>query len=183
MSDGRDQPFDDPEVREWLDSLDHVLETQGRRSRQPSPSSAADARPRAWRAHAVLGEHAAGQHDRGGRTAGLSRRPGDRAPHQEPRALERDGDGRARQSRRRGHRRPHLDLRVGGDAARGRLQSFLQSTARRLRRRPGLLPGARVAGNLRACLSRRTADASTICTAFAASSHPTAGYRRIRTRG
>ena len=45
-----------------------------------------------------------------------------------------------------GHRRPHLDLRLGGDALRGRLQPLLPRPRReRLRRRPGLLPGPRLA--------------------------------------
>ena len=83
--------------------------------------------------------------------------PRPRAPDQEPRPLERRGDGGAREQGRGRHRRPHLDLRLGGDALRGRLQPFLPRPATRVgrRRRRHLLPGARGAGHLRPRLPRR----------------------------
>ena len=59
------------------------------------------------------------------RAAPLSRQSRDRAAHQEPRPLERDGDGGPRQPDRRRHRRPHLDVRLGGHAVRSRLQPLL----------------------------------------------------------
>ena len=62
------------------------------------------------------------------------------------------------QSRVGRHRRPHLDLRVGGDAVRSRLQSFLPRQGRRRRRRHHLLPGPRLAGHLRARVPRRPAS-------------------------
>ena len=47
------------------------------------------------------------------------------------RALERDGDGGARQQERRRARRPHRELRLGGHAVRRRLQPFLARAQRR----------------------------------------------------
>ena len=90
------------------------------------------------------------------RRATVSRQPRDRAPHQEPRSLERAGDGRQGEQGRRWHRRAHLDLRVGRDALRSRLQPFLQGEGRRSRRRHHLLPGTRVARHLRPRVRRRT---------------------------
>ena len=55
-------------------------------------------------------------------------------------------------------RRPHLHLRLGGHPLRGRLQPLLPRPRReRLRRRPDLLPGPRLAGHLRPRLPRRPA--------------------------
>ena len=56
------------------------------------------------------------------------------------------------------HRRPHLDLRLGGDALRSR-RSTTSSAARSAgrRRRHHLLPGPRVARHLRARVPRRPA--------------------------
>ena len=59
------------------------------------------------------------------RAAALSRRPRDRAAHQEHHPLERHGDGGAGQPHEPRHRRAHLDLRLGRHALRGRLQPFL----------------------------------------------------------
>ena len=53
------------------------------------------------------------------------------------------------------HRRAHLDLCLCGHPVRGRLQPFLPRQGRTLRRRPDLLPGPRLARNLRARLPRR----------------------------
>ena len=55
------------------------------------------------------------------------------------------------------HRRPHLDLRLGGDALRSRLQPLLPRQGPGRRRRPHLLPGPRLAGHLRARVPRRPA--------------------------
>ena len=84
-----------------------------------------------------------------------------RTPHQEPGALERDGDGGPRQPRGRRHRRSHLDLRLGGDPVRGRLQPLLPRQGRALRRRPDLLPGPRLARHLRPRLPRGSPDRGT----------------------
>ena len=53
-----------------------------------------------------------------------------------------------------GHRRTHLDLRVGGDALRDRVQPLLPRPEPGQRRRPGLLPGPRLARHLRARVPR-----------------------------
>ena len=90
------------------------------------------------------------------RTAAVSGQPRDRAPHQEPRSLERAGDGRQGQQGRRRHRRSHLDLRVGRHALRSRLQPLLQGQGRGPRRRHHLLPGTCGARHLRARVPRRT---------------------------
>ena len=80
---------------------------------------------------AVRGDDAVHQHDCAARAGAVSGRPRHRAPHQEPGALERAGDGRPRQSRVGRHRRPHLDVRVGGDAVRSGVQPLLPRQGRR----------------------------------------------------
>ena len=85
----------------------------------------------------------------------LARRPRAGAPHPLLRALERDGDGGARQQGVLGARRPHRQLRLGRDPVRRRLQSLLARAERRPRRRPGLLPGPFLPGHLRARLPGR----------------------------
>ena len=87
------------------------------------------------------------------RAAALPRQPRDRAAHQEPPALERDGDGGARQPRVARHRRAHLHLCLGGHAARDRLQPLLPRQGSRVGRRSGLLPGSRLPRHLRARVS------------------------------
>ena len=98
--------------------------------------------------------------------AALPRRPGDGAAPRRADALERAGDGDARQPRRERRlgraRRPHRQLRVGGRPVRGRLQPFLpRPRRRRPARRPRLLPAALGARRLRARLPRRAALAPT----------------------
>ena len=120
------------ETREWQDSLDYVLQSGGparaaqilQRARGPR----APPRPQA----AVHGQHALRQHDRRRRADARPRQQRDRAPHQEPRPLERDGHGRQGQPGERRHRRPHLDLRLVGDAVRSRA-STTSSRARTTR--------------------------------------------------
>ena len=172
------------ETREWLDSLDYVLQSRRPRARRPScfaSSSIHAQQPR--RQAAVHRQHALHQHHPRRRAAAVSRQPRDRAPHQEPRPLERDGDGRARQPRRRRHRRPHLHLRLVGHAVRSRLQPLLPRPRQRRRRRPRLLPGPRLARHLRARVPRRPADARSSSRTSAASCSRAAACRRIRTRG
>ena len=67
------------------------------------------------------------------------------------------GDGRPREPPLRRSRRSPLDVRVGGRALRGRLQPLLPRQGRRRLRRPGLLPGSRRAGHLRARVPRGSA--------------------------
>ena len=104
------------ETREWLESLDYVLQHGG------PPASAACSTSCGIHAQkngvkpAVLGQYSLHQHDPANEAGAISRQPGDRTPDQEPDAMERDGDGRPRQPRRRRHWRPHLHLRLGRDA-------------------------------------------------------------------
>ena len=95
--------------------------------------------------------------------AAVPRRPGDGAAPRRADALERAGDGDARQPRRERRlgraRRPHRELRLGGRSVRGRLQPLLPRPRRRAgdgdARRPRLLPAALGARRLRARLPRR----------------------------
>ena len=145
------------EQREWLESLDYVIQ-QGDRGRVQRLLASLRHRARVGgRLAAVHGRDALRQHAASRRRDSAPGQPGDRAPHQEPRALERDGDGRARQPAVGRHRRPHLDLRLGGDALRDRLQPFLPRPEPGRRRRPRLLPGPRLARHLRARVPRRPA--------------------------
>ena len=96
----------------------------------------------------VLGHHSLHQHDSRRSPAPVSGQSGNRAADQEHHSLERDGDGGAGQSRRQEHRRPHLHLRLLGHARRGGDEPLHPRPRRRLLRRPGLLPGARLAGHL-----------------------------------
>ncbi len=123
------------------------------------PSPGGPSRPRApvRRQRALHVRHALHQHHFRTRAGAVSGRPGDRAAHQEPRALERAGHGRARQPRVGRHRRPHLDVRLVGDALRGGVQSFLPRQGRRGQRRHHLLPGARGAGAVLARVPGRPA--------------------------
>ena len=142
------------ETSEWLDSLDYVLQSNGpARAGQLLLQLSDHARRRGIRLPFTANTPYVNTltHRPG---SAVSRQPGDRAPHQEPRALERDRDGAAREQERARHRRPYLDVRVGGDAVRSRLQSFLQGGQRRRSRRR-VLPGARGARHLLARVSRR----------------------------
>ncbi len=132
-----------------------MLQSGGAGARQPAAAAAERPRATAWGQAAVHGQHALRQHHPAGRAAAVPRQPRDRAPDQEPGALERAGDGGQGQQGRRRHRRPHLDLRVGRHALRGRLQPLLQGQGRRARRRHHLLPGPRRPGHLRARVPRR----------------------------
>ena len=123
---------------------------------QPPASRARRPRPPQRRQAALHRQHPLHQHHPASRTAAVPRQPRDRAPHQEPRPLERAGDGGQGQQGGRRDRRSHLDVRVGGHALRSRVQPLLQGQGRRPRRRHHLLPGTRGAGHLRARVPRRT---------------------------
>ena len=145
------------EQREWLESLDYVVQ-QGDRGRVQR--LLASLRHRARSAGVSLPFTAVTAYVNTLRPVDETPhpgQPGDRTAHQEPRALECDGHGRAREPAVGGHRRPHLDVRVGGDALRDRVQPFLPSPEPGRRRRPGVLPGPRVARHLRAGVPRGTA--------------------------
>ena len=68
---------------------------------RPAAARADDPRPPERRQAAVHRQHALHQHDSGRRAGRRCPAAGHRAPHQEPRPLERAGDGRARQQGRR----------------------------------------------------------------------------------
>ena len=110
------------------------------RPRRPRPPSGPQA--------ALHGQHALRQHDPDARTDARAGQQRDRAPHQEPRPLERDGHGRQGEPPVGRHRRPHLDLCLVGHALRSGLQPLLPRQGSRGRRRLRLLPGARLAGHV-----------------------------------
>ncbi len=98
------------------------------------------------------------EHDPGRRRAVVPRRRVPGAPDPRLHPLERRRHGHAGQHAHRGHRRAPLHLRQLGRALRGRLQPLLPRQGRRWLRRPGLLPGARLARHLRPGLRRGPAD-------------------------
>ena len=86
--------------------------------------------------------------------------------------------------RRRRHRRPHLDVRLGRDAVRSRLQPLLPRPRRRQRRRHrSIFQGHALARHLRARVPRRPARRTSSWRTSAASCSRAAACRRIRTRG
>ena len=136
-----------------------------RRRRRPGP------RPGALPAHEApgAGPHQAGRVPRHGLDAVREHHPGRRralvprrrvpgAPHPRLHPLERRGHGHPGQHAHRGHRRAPVDLCQLGRALRGRLQPLLPRQGGRRLRRPGVLPGARVARHLRPGLRRGPAD-------------------------
>ena len=124
----------------------------GRRTRHLRAAPVVGTRAPAPRAPAARAQLAVPEHDRPRAAAGVSGRPRDRGAPLRIGALERAGDGRARESRAPRPGRPHRELRVGGRPVRSRLQPLLP---RRAGRRPRLLPAALRAGRVRARVSRR----------------------------
>ena len=172
------------ETREWLESLDYVLE-QGDKARTVRLLEALRARARAS-AGVRVPFAATTPYINTIATSEQVPMPGDRvarAPHQEPRPLERAGDGRARQPRIGRHRRPHLDLPVGGDALRGRVQPLLPRQGQRRRRRRHLLPGPRLARASTPARSSKGGSPRSTCRTSATSCAARRGCRRIRIRG
>ena len=115
------------EQREWLESLDYVVQ-QGDRGRVQR--LLASLRHRARSAGVSLPFTAETAYVNTLRPADETPLPGSqeiRAAHQEPRAVERDGHGRARQPGVGGHRWTHLDLCLRGNPVRGGVQPLLQS--------------------------------------------------------
>ena len=115
--------------------------------------------------------------------AAVSRQPGDRAAHQEPRSLERAVDGRARQQAERRHRRPHLDVRLGGDAVRGRLQPLLPRPHRQRRTATSSSSRATPRRASTRARSSKAASAGSSSRTSAASWRRAAASRRTRIRG
>ncbi len=115
----------------------------GRRRSRPRalPDRAADRRGAPdRRVPAVLGQYAIHQHHPDRAQVRLPGDPEIEAAHPVLRALERDGDGAAREQAHQ-RRRPHRELRVGRRPLRRRLQSLLARVDRRARRRPRVRPG------------------------------------------
>ena len=171
------------ETREWLESLDYVLQSGGPARVGRLLGAAPRSRPAQRRQAPLHRQYPLHQHHLRRGTAAVSRQPGDRAAHQEPRAVERAGDGGQGQQARRWDWRSYLDVRVGGDAVRSRPEPLLQGEGRRPRRRHHLFPGACGARHLRPRVSRRSLSASSTSRTSAASCCRAAGSRRIRTRG
>ena len=141
------------EQREWLESLDYVIQ-QGDRGRVQRLLERL--RDHARVAGAGLPFTAVtpyvNTHPRR-RSVPVPGQPGNRASHQEPGPLECHGHGRPRESRIGRDRRPHLDVRLGRDAVRSGLQPLLPRQGRRRKWRPDLFPGTCVARHLRARVS------------------------------
>ena len=108
------------------------------------------------RLSAVQRQHGVHQHHSAGARGAFAGRSRARAPHPLAGALERDGDGDARQQGIIRTGRPHRQLCLGGDAVRRRLQPFLP---RRQREDHGgdlvYYPGPFLARHLCARLPRR----------------------------
>ena len=175
-------PDHDPqETREWLDALEGVLAHEGPDRAHFLIEQLID---KARRTGAYLPFSANTAYINTIPADKQVRLPGDFNIEQQIRALralERDGDGGAREQ---GHqrRRPHRELRLRGDALRRRLQPFLARAVRRARRRPRLRPGPLGARRLRARVHARAASPRSRWTTSARKSTARAS-RRIRTRG
>src|SRR5664279_1546983 len=135
--------------------LDHVVRRHrrpgGRRSRPLRHVQAPEAGPAAPRRASAAHADPLHQHDQPGAGTLLPRRRGDRAADPAPRPLERGGDGPAGEHRLPRDRRPPLHVCQLGEPLRGGLQLVLPREGRRFRG-PGLLPGPRGAGDVRARL-------------------------------
>ena len=123
--DGVPGDLDAVETSEWLEAIDSVLEHDGPdRARHILTRVVERAAARRHRADRDP-QHAVRQHDPARARGEAPGRSGARAPASVDRALERDGDGRARQQALIRARRAHRELPVAGDAVRGRLQPLL----------------------------------------------------------
>src|SRR5450755_2186304 len=151
-SNGARADIDAVETREWLEALDAVVAHDG-------PQRARDILTRV-----IERAQAAGT----GPIATLNTPYVNTIPPEQEaqipgapaldRALERDRDGGAGQQGVLGARRPHRHLPVAGGAHRDRLQPLLAGAERAPRRRPRLLSGPRLTGQLRAGLPRGPAE-------------------------
>ena len=131
---------DPQETREWLEALAGVLATEGPDRAHYLIEQLIDA---ARQNGAYLPFSANTEYINTIPTDAQVRIPGDpeiESPHPVVRALERDGDGAAREQAHE-RRRPHRELRVRGRPLRRRLQSLLARVGRRPRRRPRVRAG------------------------------------------
>ena len=148
--DGVRGDLDAVETSEWLEAIDSVLEHDGPGSCPPHPHASRGARPARRHRADRDSQHAVRQHDPARARGEAAGRSGAGAPASVDRALERDGDGGAREQALLRARRPHRELPVAGDAVRGRLQPLLARAQREPRWRPRVLPGPLLARQLRA---------------------------------
>jgi hypothetical protein len=150
--------IDPDETGEWIESLDAVVDEQGRQR----------ARYLMLRLLERAREHQVGvpglrsdrlhQHDRAGARALVPRRRGHRAAHPRLHPLERGDHGLTGPTPRDRRRRPHRHLRLAPPRS-TRSASTTSSAARTTaRRRPDLLPGPRRPRHLRPRLPRGPAD-------------------------
>ncbi len=100
---------DPQETREWLDAIDGVLDHEGADRAHFLIEQLIDKSRRRGRVRAVLGQHRLHQHDPCRAAAAYAWRPDDRGEDPPLRALERDGDGGAREQAHQ-RRRPHRQL-------------------------------------------------------------------------
>ena len=146
------------ETQEWLESVDAVVEYDGRDRMGYLLDQAIDhAQEYGVKVSAGLSTPVR-EHDPGRRGAGAAGRPRAGAARDGARALERDRDRAAGERGVVRARRPHRELPVGRDALRGRLQPLLaraapRSTAAtsstcRATRRPGIYARAFLEGRL-----------------------------------
>ena len=178
-----ERPDTEPvETQEWLDSVDAVVDADGRGA-CPTSSTASSTTPRTStsRRRAGVSTPYVNTDPHRGR-AGDAGRPGARGGRDRARPLERDRDRPPGERRVDRARRPHRELPVRRDALRGRLRPLLAGALRGPSRRPRLPPGPLVA---RASTRARSSKGGCPRTSCAASGRRSAaaGSRRIRTRG
>ena len=171
-----------PRRREWLDSLDAVIDVGGPCPRPLPARPAHGAGARAGRRRAGDGHDRLHQHDPARAGAVVPRRRGHRAPHPRVHPLERGGDGRPRRTTastasavtsRRTRRRPRSTRSASttSSAARATAASATRSSSRATPR-----PASTPARSSRAASPRSSSTAS-------GARSTAAGCRPTRTRG
>ncbi len=152
-------PDSDPvETQEWLDSVEAVVETDGRERMGYVLDRAIDhAQEYGVKVSAGLSTPYVNT-IRVDEEPPLPGRPGARAACDGARPLERDCHRAAGERRVDRARWPHRELSVGRDAVRDGLQPFLAGAVGRPRRRPHLHAGPLVSRDLRAGVPRGTVE-------------------------
>ena len=155
---GKSAAEPDPrETDEWIEALDGVISAEGpQRAREIIEALTVRARTRGADIPITLTTPYVNTIPVARATA-VSRRPATRRTAAPLRALERDGDGRAREQALRRPGRSRRDVLVVRNADRRRLQPLLACAVGRTRRRPRVLPRPRIARRVRARLPRRAA--------------------------
>ena len=148
------EDLDPVETREWLESIDSVLKTHGPERAHYLLERLIDYTRRSGAYLPFKPNTAYVNSIPAAPRAGVSRQPRARAAHRGVHPLERARDGARGQQGLLGVRRPPRELRLLGDALRGRLQSLLARAERRASGRHGLHPGTFLARHLRARLPR-----------------------------